>query len=344
MFETKAKAGFINPASVSALPWSRFNTFQVAPCGNSYCLTELAEGIEHSFAELDVITTSHLRALSIFEGISFSAVINSASLEKIPRKKTKKTTIIDVTINILGPEVQAEGVGERLADASAYLQHPVLLQAGIRYLNPHYFYLDGIMSDLNHLVGPIQEDARSTRVSQGIENVLQSLGSAMTITNCEEYNVENMTNNFLAATKLKRYIEFYVMVHGNHELSFPNCSHQIEGIRFVLSREDSGFCHSMNRDLLNLIDPRCAAYGHAIFMVANLFYRSLTRHLSPCFGGIIADVMGLGKTLTMLCAIACAKLTTNLRLDRNGAEPTSPLLTNATLVVLPSKRRLTFSC
>lgn len=100
----------------------------------------------------------------------------------------------------------------------------------------------------------------------------------------------------------------------------------------------------MNRDLLNLIDPRCAAYGRAIFMVANLFYRSLSRHLSPCLGGIIADAMGLGKTLTMLGAIACAKLTANGRLDRNGAEPTSPLLTNATLVVLPSKRRLMFSC
>lgn len=211
MFETKAKAGFINPACVSALPWSRFHAFQVAQCGNSYCLTEFAEGIEHNFAELDVITTSHLRALSIFEDISFSAVIGSASLDKISRKKTKKTTVIDATINILGPEILAGGVGERLADASAYLQHPVFLQAGIRYLNPHYFYFDGIMSDLNHLIGPIQGDARSSRVSQGIENVLQSLGSARTITNSEEYNVENMTNNFLAATKLKRYIEFYVM-------------------------------------------------------------------------------------------------------------------------------------
>ncbi|KAH8706297.1 SNF2 family N-terminal domain-containing protein [Ilyonectria robusta] len=302
LFETKAKASFLKHANVSALPWSRFHAFQVAQRGGLYCLLELAEGVEHNFAELDVLTTSHLRALSKFQDISFNAVINSASLEKVSRKKTKKTTVIDVTINILGPEVLAEDVGERLADSSAYLQHPVFLQAGIRYLNPHYFYLDGIMSDLSHLVGPIQEDARSTRVSQGIENVLQSLGSAMTITNSEEYNIENMANNFLAATKLKR--------------------HQIEGIRFVLSREDSGFCHNMNRDLLNLIDP------------------SLSRHLSPCLGGIIADAMGLGKTLTMLGAIVCAKLTANGRLDRDGAEPTSPVLTNATLVVLPSKQVL----
>lgn len=211
MFETKAKASFLKHANVSALPWSRFYAFQVAQRGGLYYLLELAEGVEHNFAELDVLTTSHLRALSKFQDISFNAVINSASLEKVSRKKTKKTTVIDVTINILGPEVLAEDVGERLADSSAYLQHPVFLQAGIRYLNPHYFYLDGIMSDLSHLVGPIQEDARSTRVSQGIENVLQSLGSAMTITNSEEYNIENMANNFLAATKLKRYVQSYVM-------------------------------------------------------------------------------------------------------------------------------------
>lgn len=49
--------------------------------------------------------------------------------------------------------------------------------------------------------------------------------------------------------------------------------------------------------------------------------------------------MGLGKTLTMLSAIACAKDRTSKETDADPAESTDTLKTKATLVVLPSRRR-----
>lgn len=56
-------------------------------------------------------------------------------------------------------------------------------------------------------------------------------------------------------------------------------------------------------------------------------------------GGIIADVMGLGKTLTMLSAIVCSKQEMTLVESLDGMECESLRLTKATLVVLPSTRK-----
>ncbi|KAK7424246.1 hypothetical protein QQX98_000514 [Neonectria punicea] len=176
-----------------------------------YYLANPVDGINHNFAELDRITTSYLVHLEKFEGISFSAILPSAGLDKISGKKTKKSTIIDVTINILGPDTLAERVGEALADGSAYLQHPAFLDADIKYLNPHYFYPDDVMTDLRHLIGPRQEDARSKQICQGIETVLQSLGGASSPNSSEEYDVETLAKSFLANTRLKRYARFAVL-------------------------------------------------------------------------------------------------------------------------------------
>lgn len=65
--------------------------------------------------------------------------------------------------------------------------------------------------------------------------------------------------------------------------------------------------------------------------------RAVDRHPSPLLGGIDADVMGLGKTLTMLSAMVCS-----LRAARDFAtyiqEKMEVLPTRATLVVATSPR------
>ncbi|KAF4457119.1 hypothetical protein F53441_907 [Fusarium austroafricanum] len=56
-------------------------------------------------------------------------------------------------------------------------------------------------------------------------------------------------------------------------------------------------------------------------------------------GGILADVMGLGKTLTMLSAILCSKILKNYALSDKADESSDyqPRSSNLTLIVLPSR-------
>ncbi|KAH7165443.1 SNF2 family N-terminal domain-containing protein [Dactylonectria macrodidyma] len=302
LFDAKIKSCFIDRPASSVLPWSRFQFFPVAMRENRYFLINTAGGIENNFAELDAITASYLQAVKRFQDTSLTAVIHSASMDKIPGKRTKKATIIDATINILGPGGLAEAVGDALADTSAYLQHPLFLEEGVQYLNPHYFYFDGRMTDLRHLIGPRQEDSRCSRISQGIESALESSGNDASITISGKHDVDHIVESLLADTHLK--------------------SHQTKGVQFILSREDPGFCHKMNCDIVNLMD------------------KSLLPHLSPCLGGVLADAMGLGKTLTMLSAIACYKSIANEPINPNACGLTTSEFTNSTLVVLPSKQVL----
>jgi hypothetical protein len=62
-----------------------------------------------------------------------------------------------------------------------------------------------------------------------------------------------------------------------------------------------------------------------------------------CLGGILADVMGMGKTMTMLSAIAFSKLTTSTELADNGdGVAEGSRLIRQTLIVLPSSRKYFF--
>ncbi|KAI1330305.1 SNF2 family N-terminal domain-containing protein [Xylariaceae sp. FL0255] len=61
--------------------------------------------------------------------------------------------------------------------------------------------------------------------------------------------------------------------------------HQEDGVRFILQREDENFC------------------SHLLERIRGIIAVHVQAPRSPFFGGLIADSMGLGKTLTLLTAI-----------------------------------------
>ncbi|KAH8748282.1 hypothetical protein F5883DRAFT_583013 [Diaporthe sp. PMI_573] len=103
--------------------------------------------------------------------------------------------------------------------------------------------------------------------------------------------------------------------------------HQQQGVRFVLQRENELFCRGLSAHVSQIT-------GAESFMQADGMPFGL--------GGLIADVMGIGKTLTMLTSILHSA---NEAQDFSyfghtvpGGE-TDALLTKATLVVVPSVRK-----
>ncbi|KAK4163148.1 SNF2 family N-terminal domain-containing protein [Cladorrhinum sp. PSN259] len=302
LFCAKAQASFL--ADLTALPWIQFSTFPIILRNKSFFLNYSIAHETIDFAQLDLKTTGHLNTLQSLKNLTFTAVLSSSNLAKIPRKSTRKKTIIDITINILGPEELAEAVGDLLANVDCCLQHPTYLEPNIQYKNPHYFYTDGTMTDLRHLIGPVIKESESVWVSRRIDKIFESLGNVEMVDSVPRKE-ENLTQvrKCLHNTTLK--------------------DHQTAAIRFIMGRENASICHDTDRELWGLIDP--------------MF---ISRLPSPGLGGILADVMGLGKTLTMLSAIVCAKENLSTAVQHGKVYLTGPSRPNTTLIVLPSRQLL----
>lgn len=208
----KAQVASIERMIIQDPPWNRFHTFKVVSHGVYYYLAQMGGATPEDFAILDLVTTAYLHSLRQFSDLSFTAILPSSWLSNIPRKATRKKTIIDITVNVMGPGDLADNVGEVLATASGYFQHPVFLEAGISYVNPHYFYPRNQKSDLRHLIGPAKMDSRATRVSGGIENVLESLDSSLSLpVSMEGKDVSLVVNQCLIDIELKRFDPFNLL-------------------------------------------------------------------------------------------------------------------------------------
>ncbi|RYP69277.1 hypothetical protein DL770_008287 [Monosporascus sp. CRB-9-2] len=262
----QAQFSFTKGLTAQSRPWSRFHTFQLVARQEFYCLAQANGTSTEEIGMLDLITTKHLHSLGTFLELSYTAIVASTSLTNILRKPSHKKAIIDISVNVTGPESIADDVGDTLASASAYLQHPFFLQTGIRYINPQYFYSGNEKTNLRHLIDPSTTDSRSMYVSERIENLLESLDDLSRLAVSPERQATSAAGGGPIFTPLKR--------------------HQENGVRFILNREDPTFCDSVTSDLKALIGSG-----------------SFSHNPELCLGGIVADVMGLGKTLTMLSAV-----------------------------------------
>ncbi|KAI8652051.1 hypothetical protein NCS56_01421900 [Fusarium sp. Ph1] len=288
--DAKAQINTTALLKTSHLPWSRFHVFRLISGKEHYRLT-LSDGLEIGI--LDQIRTRQLNSLEKFPHLTFRAICPIATLSRASGKKP----IIDISVNILGREDLADAVGDALAAASGYLQHPCFLEAGVRYINPHYFSFGEELTDMRAHIGPTKLDPKSQQAREELNRLLDSLDCTLTLPIIEGNGIKQE----LIMTPLK--------------------SHQKDGVKFIMKREDPSFFHSTMLEIRGLIGPK-------------LFSRSS----ELCLGGIIADVMGLGKTLTSLVAIACSRPAA--REFEKSLDSSSPRPTRATLIVATSHQVL----
>jgi hypothetical protein len=128
--------------------------------------------------------------------LKIQAIVQATALRGIGQSRG----IIDISVNILGAGSVAERVGEALEKLSAFLQHPLYLEAGYKYSNPQYYNPGTARRYLTHLVGLTEEDIKSKIISNEIEGILASLDAKVNLTDVE--NNEAMSD---IATPLKPY-------------------------------------------------------------------------------------------------------------------------------------------
>ncbi|RSL43931.1 hypothetical protein CEP54_014883 [Fusarium duplospermum] len=299
--EAQALMGSIPTNRIS--PWTRYCSFPVEIRDNGCFLSTEDEPKMKQRPVLDYRTGSILCFVAErIKDASFVAVVGVETLRPKRGKANRKSSPVEVTVNAYGPRSLMDEVGKAMMEVEVFLQHPVFLDSETAYINPHYFYPHSQETDLRHLIGPAYKESKSA-VSQAIDDALDSANDCcdeVPLAGCDMDDLRNVLNSLLVDTELK--------------------DHQFQGIEFILGRENSDSVSATDKRLLSLIH-----------------YGLLSNRTEPGYGGILADVMGLGKTLTMLGAIVYSKHQQE-RLD--AGDNSAAQLRARTLIVLPSRQVL----
>lgn len=159
----------------------------------------------------------------------------------------------------------------------------------------------------------------------GQESTMKHLVGTYTPSSCEETRLSRDVQAILESLSV---VADGVQLGRIEGLVSALTKHQQEGVRFVLEREDESYSDNLSQRILLATHADCAKRGGS----------------RSGLGGLIADVMGLGKTLTILASILhsaenaynFSKFGHPMTALNNGAIPTK-----ATLVVVPSIRKST---
>ncbi|KAF8533502.1 SNF2 family N-terminal domain-containing protein [Trichophaea hybrida] len=180
-----------------------------------------------------------------------------------------------------------DGVGQYLSDKRLYLQHPLTYDTSVTYDNPHYFLPPGETLELPNLLDLNLGDGQ-TKPTSGILDEALEIFEGVVIPE-DHKNVELEVISGLKTT-LKE--------------------HQKVAVAFMVEKENGrleGNRFGCDSPLSLPTGPRLIK---AVFISSSIRYRNVvtgsiqTDMPSLPLGGLLADSMGLGKTLVALALVA----------------------------------------
>ncbi|KAI1374362.1 SNF2 family N-terminal domain-containing protein [Hypoxylon crocopeplum] len=230
---------------------------------------------------------------------------------------TRKRQISSAEFLVFGPKVIADDLAKELSRSHLFLQHPSPLPSEVPYENPQYLDIArGIFSN-GSLLPPIQ----------GLDNPETSCDASS-----QEDREQHVTDIIQALDDLPRH-NYLIEANVDQRVSTTLLSHQKEGVDFILRREGPVG-----------LNPRClwklAGLPQDVKIYHHLITGSTSDKPEDAPGGILADAMGVGKTLTMIAAIASSLKEAGEFASRQGTGSLFRTCQNysvpATLILVPS--------
>nr|BAI44790.1 similar to helicase [Alternaria alternata] len=192
--------------------------------------------------------------------------------ETIGRATKEKEAVIRVQVNVYGPPAAANEIGRELSRQKIYLQRPAYVRDGSKYENPHMLTLPGFVSSTAEAATSLEEREPEKPSLQTIRSTIQEVYLSLT----RDHSLRGL--------------------EGDKRLNTALLLHQKTALAFMTQREDGPI-------------PEKYALWKATEEEGVRYYRHAVTN-ARCIveptetgGGILADEMGMGKTLSILALV-----------------------------------------
>ena len=185
----------------------------------------------------------------------------------------------DMTINLYGPKNKASVMGRYLSQRQIWLRTPFMVDAGVEVMNPH------------------QPAVVAPRTSQATQHA-----SATPSTGYVSRTVEEIRSDVIGMFDSLEQSENLPEMDADPRITTELLSHQKQGLYFLRNKEKERIFSDKEEDNNSLWRLKFRPNGQ------RMYYNIITgkeEHSKPpeVLGGILADMMGLGKTLSILSLI-----------------------------------------
>lgn len=200
-------------------------------------------------------------------------------------------------LNLYGPKKHALGVGKHLSQKNLWLRTPLFVEAGVELYNPH-------------AIRPPAPPSQRANLNTG--NSYRQQAPART--------VEEIRNDVIGMFDTLPRSENLPEMNQNHRIVTKLLKHQKQGLYFMVHKEKSA--SETGRHAKNL------SLWKEIFSNGTRMYRNVITGQEELevpdqvLGGILADMMGLGKTLLSLSLVAHTLDTEALEWAKQTPKPT----------------------
>ena len=243
-------------------------------------IIRVLDPLEKDFGNVDVRTALGLARIMDSKYPKFRT---QARLNTRPRKpdeypEKECSEYFDMTVNLYGPKDKAQAMGKFLSQKNIWLRTPFMVDAGIEIVNPH---------------APV---IAAPRTSLGTSTPTGSAYGYVTRT------VEEVRSDVIGMFDSLEKSENLPEMDADPRITTELLNHQKQGLYFLTNKEKERIFSDKEEDNSSLWRLRHHPNGQRSYY--NVITGTEERTKPPeVLGGILADMMGLGKTLSMLSLV-----------------------------------------
>ncbi|KAL6413087.1 promoter binding protein RUSH-1alpha [Ilyonectria robusta] len=274
-----------------------------------YFMLKLPNG--EIFAQVSELASRGLAELQDYPSVEIVAFVETTRLERVfARAKRPSEATLKTEVNLYGSIDDAKVIGDKLCAAKMFLQDPEHGTENMEYCNPHIAQFPGI------------EEPVLTTMDNGFSTGIQKSAKAVRE---ERENFDQTVSTIYHSLSRSRNLE---RMQAGTMIQTPLLPHQETALGFMMQRE------------LGPIPLEFRLWVPERNLMTTLYRHQLTDAESAdqpneLGGGILADDMGMGKSLSTL-ALITATLEDAHSWSQDGAAKFEKCRSRATLVIVPS--------
>lgn len=233
------------------------------------------------FGNVDVKTSSALARIMDSKNPRFRTQARIPIRKRQPNDYAGKecSEYFDITINLYGPKVKAQSLGRFLKQRNVLLGPPFMVDNGIEVVNPH------------------QPADTPPRTPFGGTQGTPRVAPGYVVRTAEEIH-----NDIVGMFDSLEQSDNLPEIEADPRVTTPLLSHQKQGLYFLTTKEEQRVFSDNDEDNNSLWRLKYRSNGSPTYY--NVITGTEERNKPPeVLGGILADMMGLGKTLTILSLI-----------------------------------------